>query len=90
MGLIARSLMDLSREQIEQCNYQLLFGSGEEVLNERFLTAIKQPDAPLNRKLATIIIDRVVMRCISHNRLLITHHSKKQIIPERTENSLLA
>ncbi len=57
IGLNARSLKELSTQELENGDFQLLFGSAEEVLSKRFLAAIKKQNTPLYENLAVIIVD---------------------------------
>ena len=57
IGFNARSLKELSPQELENGDFQLLFGSAEEVLSKRFLAAIKKQNTPLYENLAVIIVD---------------------------------
>lgn len=57
IGLNARALKDVSPQELESGDFQLLFGSAEQVLRERFLAAIKKKSTPFYENLAAIIVD---------------------------------
>ena len=57
IGLTAKSLKDITSDDLKNCNFQLLFGSAEDVLCKRFLAAMKKQNTPLYENLAALIVD---------------------------------
>jgi hypothetical protein len=55
--LTAKSLKDITSDDVENGNFQPLFGSAEDVLCKRILVAMKKQDTPLYENLAAVIVD---------------------------------
>ena len=57
MGLTTVLLPEANLEDIESCQYNLLFASAEEVLDKKFLSSVKKPNTNFHDNLAAIIVD---------------------------------
>lgn len=57
LGISAASLNSITEEELKSAKFQLLFASAESVLENKFLSAMKNSSSQLHRSLCAVIVD---------------------------------